>query len=133
MSKNAHALATAALLAVMLLGGCGGPDQTATDEPTEGAMSSTTPAPVPGADGPRARVARADLASRLGVDEDEVSVIAVEGVTWRDGSLGCAEKGMMYTQALVEGQRITLAVGDTEYEYHTGGQREPFLCENPTQ
>ncbi len=60
-------------------------------------------------------------------------VVAVEAVTWRDGSLGCAKPGTMYTQALVEGQRITLAVGDEEYAYHSGGDRDPFLCEDPTQ
>ncbi|MGZ5403026.1 MAG: hypothetical protein ACXWDL_00120 [Nocardioides sp.] len=135
MTKSTHALtATAtALLAVLLLGGCGDPDETtATDEPTKDTMSSTSPS-VPGAQSPQARAATADLASRLDVGQDEIAVVAVEAVTWRDGSLGCAEPGMMYTQALVDGHRIRLAVGTEEYEYHDGGQRGPFLCEDPTQ
>ena len=134
MTKSMHAISTTVLLAALVLGGCGQPDETtATDEPTEGAMSSSSPSSVPGAGTPPARAAAADLATRLGVDEDEVAVTAVEAVTWRDGSLGCAEPGTMYTQALVEGQRITLAVGEEEYEYHAGGSRDAFLCEDPTQ
>ena len=39
----------------------------------------------------------------------------------------------MYTQALVDGSRITLSAGDRSYEYHAGGRRGPFLCEKPTQ
>lgn len=133
MTKSTHALTTSALLAVLLLGGCGDSDQTtATDEPPEDPMSTTSPS-VPGSESPQARAAAADLASRLEVDEKEVAVMALESVTWRDGSLGCAEPGTMYTQALVDGHRITLAVGEEQYEYHDGGGRDPFLCEDPTQ
>jgi hypothetical protein len=133
MTKSPRVLTTSTLLAVVLLGGCGDSDRTtATDEPTEGTMSTTSPA-VPGAESPQARAAAADLASRLEVDESKVAVTAVEEVTWRDGSLGCAEPGTMYTQALVDGHRITLAVDEEQYEYHDGGGRDPFLCENPTQ
>ena len=79
------------------------------------------------------REAMADLAERQGVDASEVTLVAREEVTWRDGSLGCAEPGMAYTQALVEGTRITLSVDGRDYEYHAGGGRPPFLCERPTQ
>ena len=133
MTKRTHPLTISALLGVLLLGGCGDADQTtATDQPTEGDMSTSSPS-VPGSESPEARAAVADLASRLEVDESEVAVMAMEAVTWRDGSLGCAEPGTMYTQALVEGHRITLAVGEEQFEYHDGGRRDPFLCEDPTQ
>lgn len=75
----------------------------------------------------------ADLAARLGVDAAEVEVVAVEQVTWRDGSRGCAEPGTMYTQALVEGTRITLRADGTDHEYHSGGGQRPVLCEDPTE
>lgn len=39
----------------------------------------------------------------------------------------------MYTQAIVEGARITLRVGGTDYEYHSGGSRPPTRCDRPTQ
>ena len=52
-----------------------------------------------------------DLAATLGIDAGEVEVVSVEEVTWRDGSRGCAQPGMAYTQALIDGSRITLRAG----------------------
>ena len=72
-----------------------------------------------------------NLAGRLEVPSGEVVFVREEDVTWRDGSLGCPQKDMMYTQALVPGTLIVLRVDDTEYEYHSGGGRAPFYCENP--
>ena len=89
--------------------------------------------PPPGADSVAVRQSVADLARTLGVDDAEVEVVAVEEVTWSDGSRGCAEPGMMYTQALIDGSRITLRVDGTTYEYHAGGSGPPALCEQPTQ
>ena len=60
----------------------------------------------------------ADLASRLGVSASQIVVVSAEEVTWRDGSLGCPEPGMAYTQALVNGTRIRLSSGGVLYEYH---------------
>lgn len=95
--------------------------------------ASGTPSPVPGAGSPAARQSVADLAASLGVDPTEVEVVAVEEVTWRDGSRGCAERGVVYTQALIDGSRITLRVDGTTYEYHAGGAQPPALCERPTE
>jgi hypothetical protein len=75
--------------------------------------------------------AKADLAKRLSVDAGEVTVVSAAEVTWRDGSLGCPQKGMYYTQALIPGFRTILKVAGTEYHYHSGSGRAPFLCENP--
>lgn len=71
----------------------------------------------------------ADLALRIGSAEG-IIVVAVEDVTWRDGSFGCPQPGMSYTQALVDGYRIELSDGETTYFYHGGVGRSPFLCEN---
>ncbi len=71
-----------------------------------------------------------DLAGRLDVLSDEIKVTRAENVTWRDGSLGCPQKGMMYTQALVPGTLIVLSASDVEYEYHSGSG-DPFYCANP--
>lgn len=87
---------------------------------------------APGESGPEQQAA-ADLAGRLGIPEEEVEVVSVEEVTWRDGSLGCAKPGMQYTQALVDGTRIVLEAAGSRYEYHAGGSTPPFLCENPTE
>jgi len=125
-----HHLVVALCCATLVLVSCA-PDESAIDRrPTEEDS-------VGGSAGPSGsettREAVADLAGRLDVPEGEVAVEAVEEVTWRDGSLGCAEQGTMYTQALVDGSRITLRVGDQTFEYHAGGRRTPFLCEDPTQ
>ena len=89
--------------------------------------SASTPATGPAAD------AVADLATRLDVDAASIEVLSEEAVTWRNGSLGCAKAGFAYTQALVDGSRIILRADGTDYEYHSGGSRPPFLCEKPTE
>ncbi|MBD3916268.1 hypothetical protein [Nocardioides hwasunensis] len=93
--------------------------------------ASSSPAPGEGSEETTRAVA--DLAASLDVDTGDVEVVSVEQVTWRDGSRGCAEPGEMYTQALVDGSRITLRVEDTDYEYHAGGSEPPALCDEPTQ
>lgn len=74
----------------------------------------------------------ADAARRAGVSEDDIDLIVGEPVTWTDGSLGCPEPGMMYTQALVDGFHVVVEAGGEELDYRvdrTGGFR---LCENPS-
>lgn len=126
------------LAALLLIAGCGGgteEEQVAgpTDRPSSPSSAPSPPASPPGAGSPVARAAVEDLAERRQTTPAEVTVVAVEAVTWRDGSLGCAERGMSYTQALVEGTRVVLEVGGELVEYHAGGGRAPFLCEEPTQ
>ena len=80
---------------------------------------------------PVAQPAVTDLAERLGVDESAITIVSVEEVTWSDGSIGCPEPGMMYTQALVNGTLVVLEVEGKEYEYHSGAARDLFFCEDP--
>lgn len=81
---------------------------------------------------PQAAIAIADLAERLGADPSAIAVAAIDEVTWRDGSLGCPEPDMMYTQALVEGLRIVLEYEGASYHYHSGPRTDPFFCAEPT-
>lgn len=76
--------------------------------------------------------ARADLAARLGVAEDEVELVRSETVEWRDSSLGCAKEGEVYLQVITPGYRLVFSVGGVLYEYHTDAQRMIF-CESPTE
>jgi hypothetical protein len=69
-----------------------------------------------------------DLAGRLGVTPEDIEVVAAEEVTWPDGSLGCPEPGMSYTQALVEGSKVALRFEDRVWVYHAGDDNQPFLC-----
>jgi hypothetical protein len=51
-----------------------------------------------------------------------VTVVSSDDVTWRDGSLGCPEPGMGYTQALEPGTRTILEVGGKQYHYHSSAE-----------
>jgi len=75
--------------------------------------------------------AKTDLAGRLNLTAEEVTLVSSEEVTWRDSSLGCPEPGMHYAQVLTEGSRIILAAAGNQYQYHAGAGRPPFLCANP--
>ncbi len=70
----------------------------------------------------------ADLAHRLGVPDSTIALVERHEVVWRDGSLGCPQPGMVYSQALVDGSKIVLEAGGVSYDYHQGGGRPPFLC-----
>ena len=72
---------------------------------------------------------KADLASRLGISQDQISVVSAVAVTWNNSSLGCPEKGMMYTQVLTPGYRIILEADGTQYDYRTGNSGNILLCE----
>ena len=77
----------------------------------------------------RQELAIADLASHLDIDPSEIRVISDEDVSWSDGSVGCPEPGMSYTQAIVPGYLIVLEVDDTEYRYHGATDEDPFRCD----
>jgi hypothetical protein len=80
---------------------------------------------------PAVQRAIADLAFRLDRPERKIRLIEESRVTWRDGSIGCPRKGMMYTQALVEGTRIVLEADGRRYEYHAAKGQDAFFCEYP--
>ena len=69
-----------------------------------------------------------DLVDRLSIEADQVELIEVETVQWRDSSLGCPQPGMMYAQAITPGYRIVLKVDGEPYAYHGAEDRPPFLC-----
>ena len=69
-----------------------------------------------------------DAAHRSGLPRESIKVLAATRVTWPDGSLGCPEPGMLYTQALVPGYRIVVQAGERQYEYHAGTRGQPTYC-----
>lgn len=73
--------------------------------------------------------AAADLASRLGIGVESISVFSATSMLWPDGSLGCPQPGMEYTQVQVEGAHVVLSADGSKWTYHSGGGRAPFLCE----
>lgn len=71
-----------------------------------------------------------DLARRLLIPEENIEVVETRAVQWPDGSIGCPEEGVVYTQAIVDGTQVLLGYDGKIYDYHAGGDGEIFLCES---
>jgi hypothetical protein len=69
-----------------------------------------------------------DAAKRVSLPREQIEVSIAETVTWADGSLGCPQPGMMYTQALVPGFRIVLNAGGQQLAYHASTAGHPTFC-----
>ena len=107
-----------------------------TTDPETSADPTDPPGSNPGSgqpwsNDPQAQSAIDDLARRAGVDAAAITVTTYEGVTWRDGSLGCPKPDMMYTMALVPGRRMILTVDGKEYAYHADRTGDFFFCAKP--
>ena len=70
-----------------------------------------------------------DLVARTGADPASIEVVRAEEVVWGDGSLGCPQPGMMYTQALVDGYWVVLRTGGQDYDYRATQSGYFVLCE----
>lgn len=71
----------------------------------------------------------ADLVQKLGVEPSAIKLVQAEAVVWRDGSLGCAQPGRFYTQALVDGYKVVLEANNVTYDYHASSSGSFFLCQ----
>ena len=67
--------------------------------------------------------ARTDLARRLGVPVEEISVTKAEQVVWQDSSLGCPQPGQTYKANPTRGYRLNLSYHGREYAYHADRYR----------
>ena len=117
-------------LAIAACGAPVGESTTSTTTETPTTVNNTPGTTQP--DGPEDMVAQAisDLAGRLRIPESEIEVVRSEEITWSDGSLGCPQPGMSYTQAMVDGHRVILGHAGRIYLYHAGQEGSPFLCES---
>ena len=61
--------------------------------------------------------ARADLARRLGVSEDQIKESGVEQADFPDMALGAPVEGEMSGQMMTSGWRIRLSADGNAYEY----------------
>lgn len=87
--------------------------------------------PEPGRPNPQTAMvtlARQDLAERLDVGVDEIEVVEVEEMQWRDSSLGCPASDGFYMQVITPGYRITLQAEGETYDYHTDTRQTVVLC-----
>lgn len=70
-----------------------------------------------------------DMLTQTGADRADVLVLESVAITWPDGSLGCPEPGVMYTQALVDGYRVILGLDDETFDYHLNDNGAFVLCD----
>jgi hypothetical protein len=139
MSRTTPLLALVfAILTAACAGGSGvTPEETGTADASRPARSAPDLETVPPSDAPvtgevPAEVLAdivADAAERTATDPDAVEVIEAEAVTWNDGSLGCPEPGMFYTQALVDGYQVILRAGSDELDYRVSAAGGFRVCE----
>ena len=76
-------------------------------------------------------MAAKSLATKLGIEEANITVAQAEYVTWRDSSIGCPQPDMQYMQVLTNGSRIVLKANGAVYNYHSGGSVPPSFCTKP--
>ena len=69
-----------------------------------------------------------DAAHLTGIAASKLKVTASERVTWLDGSLGCPDPALMYTQELVPGFRIRIEAGSRMLDYHADVRGTLILC-----
>lgn len=131
MRSLGPAISAAALL--VLLTGCSNPGGDVTNPATPDRPSFQSASPMPSTGTPielskdQTAGIRADLAKR-GITA-AFTVKSATATTWPDGSWGCPEPGMVYTQALVAGARAIVTVEGTSYDYRFGSGPIPRLCE----
>lgn len=77
--------------------------------------------------------AKKDLAHRLSIQIDRINLLEVRPVTWPDASLGCPQRGKVYSQVRQDGLLIRMKAGGRFYFYHSGGDLDPFLCEQTSR
>ena len=68
------------------------------------------------------------LADKMGVSDDQIELVSVESVQFRDSSLGCPQRGMMYLQVITPGYRVLLSLEGQTYDYRVAGERA-MLCQ----
>ncbi len=80
------------------------------------------------------KIARRLLAEDIGVEADQLDVVSVKPVQWRNSSLGCPQKGMNYLDVITPGYQVKLRAGDTYYYVHTNENGDQALvCHDETE
>ena len=69
-----------------------------------------------------------EVAALERVGPDQVAIERAESVVWNDGSLGCPEPGMAYTQALVKGYWVVVEAAGKKYDFRVGSGGSFRLC-----
>jgi hypothetical protein len=94
---------------------------TTTDQPVD------SPTPPSYLSGMITTIAR-DLSAQTDVPLDEITFVSAEPMIWPNAGLGCPDPAMAYAEVMVEGLLVTMAAGNREFQYHTGGLDRFVLC-----
>jgi hypothetical protein len=62
------------------------------------------------------------------VTRQQLTLVRAEPAVWNDGSLGCPEPGVTYTQALVKGYWVVIAATGKSYDFRVGNAGSFVLC-----
>jgi hypothetical protein len=73
--------------------------------------------------------ARRALAARSDAPPEDMLVLSIRAVEWPDGSLGCPQPDMMYTQAIVPGYALVLQAGGERHTVHTDSEGRAVVCD----
>ena len=57
-----------------------------------------------------------EMQTKSGLSPESYEIIHAEFVTWSDGSLGCPQPSVMYTQALVDGYWIVVKTSEQTFD-----------------
>src|ERR1700704_3650141 len=74
--------------------------------------------------------ARASLAQVIAVPADRIELVDSVELEWRDSSLGCPARGMVYAPTLTAGFRVTFTVGSERFVVHATPERA-VVCGTP--
>jgi hypothetical protein len=74
------------------------------------------------------QLAKQDLASRLNINADTITLVKTEEKEWLNSALGCPRPGVFYPTGRVPGFQIWLDVEGTEYIYNSDLNGIVILC-----
>jgi hypothetical protein len=69
-----------------------------------------------------------EAAALANVAREQLVILRAEPAVWNDGSLGCPEPGMVYTQALVNGYWVVIDAAGEKYDFRVGRGSSFRLC-----
>ena len=62
------------------------------------------------------------------VPREQLIIVRAEAAVWNDGSLGCPEPGMQYTQALINGYWVVIRAAEHTYDFRVDRGGTFRLC-----
>lgn len=77
---------------------------------------------------PLVQMAAIDLAARISIPAEKITLLNVQSVEWPDAGIGCPAEGYDYAQVITPGYKIVLQAEGTLYTYHTDQGTFVILC-----